>query len=230
MAFDAHRNFVAGIVQTAPVPASSGLVFTLQAGDGARFAAVPPPYNCTVSPANTLPLPTNAEVIRVTNVAGDTLTCVRVQENSAPRPIVSGDQVQLAITAKVLQDIEAMQGIPGPAGPQGIQGPTGPTGPAGPQGNPGPQGPQGVQGVPGTSAGLDATYWVASAHSALTNEKDLSALANGYVKSTAGAPSTVATIPVSDGGTGANNAGTARTNLGLGTMSTQNADAVNITS
>jgi hypothetical protein len=45
---------------------------------------------------------------------------------------------------------------------------------------------------------LDATYWTATPHSALINEYALGLLANGYVKSTAGVPSTVAAIPPGD--------------------------------
>lgn len=68
------------------------------------------------------------------------------------------------------------------------------------------------------NAAVDASYWVTSGHSVLTNERVMSALANGYVKSTAGEPSTVAIIPVADGGTGASTAALARTNLGIGTV------------
>jgi hypothetical protein len=64
----------------------------------------------------------------------------------------------------------------------------------------------------------DPKYWVVSGHAALTNERVMSALANGYVKSTGGEPSTVAVIPVADGGTGATTAANARTNLGIGTV------------
>jgi len=65
---------------------------------------------------------------------------------------------------------------------------------------------------------VDATYWTVSPHPQLVNERALSLLANGYVKSTAGEPSTVAIIPVSEGGTGATTPSTARTNLGIGTV------------
>lgn len=68
------------------------------------------------------------------------------------------------------------------------------------------------------NATVDATYWVVNPHSALTNERALSALANGYVKSTGGEPSTVAIIPVTEGGTGASTPALARTNLGIGTV------------
>jgi hypothetical protein len=63
-------------------------------------------------------------------------------------------------------------------------------------GPPGPPGPTGPAGPP--NAAVDATYWTVTPHATLTNERALSALANGYVKSTAGEPSTVATIPISD--------------------------------
>ena len=72
------------------------------------------------------------------------------------------------------------------------------------------------------NATVDASYWVVSGHAALTNERVMSALANGYVKSTGGEPSTVAVIPVVDGGTGANNTTTARANLGVGSVGTLN--------
>jgi hypothetical protein len=117
-------------------------------------------------------------------------------------------------------------GPPGPIGPQGIQGVPGPTGPQGPQGIPGPQGPQGVH---GTDAAVDAAYWVVAAHGVLTNERAMNTLANGYVKSNGGEPSTIPVIPVAEGGTGSTFPQGARTNLGLGTMSTQNADNVAIT-
>jgi len=68
------------------------------------------------------------------------------------------------------------------------------------------------------NATVDAKYWVVSGHAALTNERVMSALANGYVKSTAGEPSTVAIIPVAEGGTGASTPANARTNLGIGTV------------
>lgn len=89
-------------------------------------------------------------------------------------------------------------------------------GPPGPTGPPGPAGPAGV------NAAVDATYWTVTPHATLVNERALSLLANGYVKSTAGEPSTVSIIPVSDGGTGANNASGARTNLGIGNVGTLN--------
>jgi len=91
-------------------------------------------------------------------------------------------------------------------------------------GPPGPQGAQGIQGPPGTNAAIvaDATYWTVSPHAALVNERALNALANGYVKSTAGEPSIVAVIPVAEGGTGAVEPTQARANLGCGNVATAN--------
>lgn len=117
------------------------------------------------------------------------------------------------------------QGDPGTPGQKGDKGDKGDQGNPGIQGNPGPQGPPGPA---GTNAAVDATYWTVTPHAGLTNERALNSLANGYVKSTAGEPSTIAVIPLAEGGTGATDAATARTNLGLGTMAVQNANAVNI--
>ena len=57
---------------------------------------------------------------------------------------------------------------------------------------------------------VDASYWVVTGHPQLINERIMSALSNGYVKSTTGEPSTVAIIPVAEGGTGATTPSTAR--------------------
>jgi hypothetical protein len=68
------------------------------------------------------------------------------------------------------------------------------------------------------------------AEAGLSSESAIGALADGFVKHTGGTPATVADpIPVANGGTGAATAGGARTNLGLGTMAIQNANAVAIT-
>jgi len=87
--------------------------------------------------------------------------------------------------------IATVEGPPGPPGPQGIQGPVGPVGPAGPTGATGPAGPSG-------GSINDATYWTASPHADLINERSLGALGTGYVRSTVGEPSVVATIPLTD--------------------------------
>lgn len=58
------------------------------------------------------------------------------------------------------------------------------------------------------AAPADAQYWVSTANTDLTNDRNLGLLTTGYVKITVAAaiatPSSVATIPVGEGGTGAN--------------------------
>jgi hypothetical protein len=53
-----------------------------------------------------LPDASNAEIVRVTAIAGDHLTIVRQQEGTAARAILVGDVIAAAITAKTLTDIE----------------------------------------------------------------------------------------------------------------------------
>jgi parallel beta-helix repeat protein len=97
---DAHKNFAYSTVATAPSPASSGTSLVVAAGEGALFPAVP--FNATVWPTGTNPLSTNAEIVRVTNIATDTLTITRAQESSGARTVVVGDQIAATITAQTL--------------------------------------------------------------------------------------------------------------------------------
>jgi hypothetical protein len=105
MAFDAHANFPYSVVGVAPSPAISGTSLTVSAADGSRFPAVP--FNATVWPTGQIPIPTNAEVVRVTARASDVLTIVRAQEGSSARSIIVGDQIAATITKKMIEDIEA---------------------------------------------------------------------------------------------------------------------------
>src|SRR5206468_2357178 len=57
-------------------------------------------------PAGDQPLVTNAEIVRVTAISGDTLTITRTQEGTTARAILVGDQIAATITAKVLTDAE----------------------------------------------------------------------------------------------------------------------------
>jgi len=211
---DDFKNFAISTVAVAPTPATTGTSLTVEAGAGTYFPL--PPFNVIAHAVGELPRVTNAEILRVTAKVGDVFTFARTQEGSSVRAIVVGDQIYAGLTEKLIDDLFAAM----------TPGPTGPAGPPGPQGIQGPVGPQGPEGT----AGVDATYWTVSPSSGLVNERALNALANGYVKSTAGEPSTVAVIPVSEGGTGASSAAAARTALGLGTLATQNANAVNFTS
>lgn len=102
---DAHRNFAYTSVLVAPSPAASGISVTLAAGGGALMPAVP--FNATVCPAGVIPLASNAEVVRVTLIAGDVLTIARAQEGSSARSILVGDQFFASITAKTLTDVES---------------------------------------------------------------------------------------------------------------------------
>lgn len=105
MAFDAHSNFGYSLVATAPSPANSGTTLSVTTGQGALFPAAP--FNCTVWPANALPLSTNAEIIRVTSKgAGDNWTIQRTQESTGARSIVVGDQIANTVTVKIITDLE----------------------------------------------------------------------------------------------------------------------------
>lgn len=106
---DAHKNFAASLVATAPSPATSGTSLVVTAAEGGLFPAVP--FNATVWPAGTQPTAANAEVVRVTNIATDTLTITRTQESSSARTVVVGDQIAATITAKTLTDAEAAGGV-----------------------------------------------------------------------------------------------------------------------
>lgn len=105
MSFDAHANFAYSTVLTAPSPATSGTSLVVQSGDGALFPAVP--FNAVVWPAGTLPLASNAEIVRVTSRTTDTLTITRTQESTSARSIGAGDQIAATITAQMLAAIES---------------------------------------------------------------------------------------------------------------------------
>lgn len=105
---DSHANLAYSTVATAPTPASSGTSLVVAAGEGVRFPA--PPFNATVWPANTIPLPSNAEIVRVTNVTTDTLTITRTQEGTSARSIGTGDQIADTITAATLQQYTQLSG------------------------------------------------------------------------------------------------------------------------
>ena len=101
---DAHANLANSLVATAPSPALSGTTLTVTSGQGTRFPAVP--FNCIVCPASTIPDPTNAEIVRVTNIAGDVFTITRAQESTSAQAIAAGYYIANAITAKTLTDVE----------------------------------------------------------------------------------------------------------------------------
>jgi hypothetical protein len=102
---DAHKNFAYSTVATAPSPADTGTSLVVQAGDGAKFPT--PPFNATVWPYGDIAQTTNAEIVRVTAISGDTLTITRTQEGTSARLIGISDQIAATITAKTLTDIES---------------------------------------------------------------------------------------------------------------------------
>ncbi len=104
MGYDAHKNLAYSTLATAPSPATSGTSLVVQSGDGALFPAVP--FNATVWVAGSQPLVTNAEIVRVTAISGDTFTIVRAQEGTSARTVLVGDQIAATITAKTLTDVE----------------------------------------------------------------------------------------------------------------------------
>jgi hypothetical protein len=110
MAFDAHKNFAVSSVAVAPSPAASGTSLTVATGEGVRFPAAP--FNVTVCPTQALATPANAEIVRVTAIAGDVLTITRAQEGSTARAIAVGDLIAATITAKTVTDLESGTNFP----------------------------------------------------------------------------------------------------------------------
>src|SRR5262245_27132368 len=102
MAFDAHANLAYTLVAIAPSPGALGTSLTVV--DGSVFPAAP--FNATVWAINEFPLLTNAEIVRVTNVAGNVLTISRQAEGSPSRDIQAGDQIAATITVKTITDLE----------------------------------------------------------------------------------------------------------------------------
>ena len=81
-------------VATAPSPASSGTSLTVASGQGSRFPT--PPFVATIWPTASQPASSNAEIVLVTAVSGDTFTITRAQQGSTARSILVGDQVSAA--------------------------------------------------------------------------------------------------------------------------------------
>lgn len=108
--FDVHKNFAYSTVATAPSPPSSGTSLVVASGEGTKFPTVP--FNATIWPSGVQPTSANAEIVRVTKRATDTLTIVRAQEGSTARTVIVGDQIAAMITAKTAEDIERTMDVP----------------------------------------------------------------------------------------------------------------------
>jgi hypothetical protein len=104
---DDHKNFAYSTVATAPSPATSGTSLVLASGGGALLPL--PPFNMTVWPISVQPLSSNAEIVRVTVIATDTLTITRAQEGTTARSIGVGDQIAATVTDKTLTDVETVE-------------------------------------------------------------------------------------------------------------------------
>jgi len=105
---DALKNFAYSSVATPPSPATSGTTLTVTAGQGALFPAAP--FDATVWPSGVQPLSTNAEIVRVTAVATDTLTITRAQYGTTAQSITAGYQIAQTIDANLLTQIATMGG------------------------------------------------------------------------------------------------------------------------
>lgn len=101
---DIVKNFAYSTVATAPSPATTGTSLVVAAGDGAKFPAVP--FNLTIWPAGALPTAANAEIVRVTAIATDTLTISRAQESTTARTVIIGDQIAQTFSARMQQELQ----------------------------------------------------------------------------------------------------------------------------
>lgn len=107
MSWDDLGNFAIGVIQTPPSPPTSGTSIVLVAGQGSRFPIIVNGFNAVIWPnPNTLPLSTNAEIVRVTAISTDTFTITRQQEGTSARQILQGDYIILGMTKKTITDIE----------------------------------------------------------------------------------------------------------------------------
>lgn len=113
---DAHKNFAYSLVATAPSPATTGTSLVVTAGQGALFPAVP--FNATIWATGAQPTTANAEIVRVTAIATDTLTIERQLEGTSARTVIVGDQIAATITKNTLNDVE---GELAPSGDRVIQ-------------------------------------------------------------------------------------------------------------
>jgi hypothetical protein len=102
------KNFAITTVATAPSTAL-GTSLTVASSGGDLFPDTP--FNATVWPIGELPISTNAEIVRVTDITGDVFTIQRMQEDSKHRIIQFGDQIAATITAKTANDIKNLNSI-----------------------------------------------------------------------------------------------------------------------
>jgi hypothetical protein len=102
---DAVANFTVTTVAIPPSPATSGTSLTVHSGDGANFPATP--FSATAWPVGQIPSVSNAEIVRVTSMAGDIITTMtRAQEGTTAKPIAAGYQLAQTITAALWAQLQ----------------------------------------------------------------------------------------------------------------------------
>jgi len=101
---DTFKNFAIAQVITPPSPPTTGTSLTLTPGATVYLPAVP--FTVAVFDGGAYATATNAELIRVTAIVGDTLTgLIRGYEGSTARTIVAGDYVAQTFTAGFVADV-----------------------------------------------------------------------------------------------------------------------------
>lgn len=100
---DAINNLAYSRVVTAPDPVDSGTTLDLITGDTAGWSV---PFSAVVWPRGAIPVVANAEIVRVTDITGDTLTIERAQEGTSARSIEVGDQFAATISGDLLAQLD----------------------------------------------------------------------------------------------------------------------------
>lgn len=108
MSVDARKNFALSSVAVAPAPAASGLTLDLAIGGGALMPT--PPFNATVWPEDVMPSDSNAEIVRVESITGDSvvLSARAAEQPAIARSIAVGWQFADMLTAKTIEDLKSM--------------------------------------------------------------------------------------------------------------------------
>lgn len=100
--FDANANLAFATVTVAPAPAASGTSLTVD--DASPFPA--DPFYALLWPPDVCATLANAEIVRVTNVAGNVFTITRAQGGTSAQTVAVGWSIANTLTAEVIDDIE----------------------------------------------------------------------------------------------------------------------------
>lgn len=113
MSLDARKNFCKVLVSTGYNASATSIV--LASGDGSKLPTAP--FNLTWFDGTTYSDPSddpNVEIVRVTNIATDTLTITRAQEGTSAathNTALSQYEMILGVTKKTLDDIDARTAV-----------------------------------------------------------------------------------------------------------------------